>query len=90
VPTPTPSIVTAIHTILKAHNPIEEGPGGLYEQCEALASAETDQVLNALRNAAQVRVAPHINTANVIEATHEKQIEISWRLSPARFVFVPA
>jgi Hemerythrin HHE cation binding domain len=69
VPTPTPSIVTAIRTILKAHNPIEEGPGGLYEQCEALASAETDQVLNALRNAAQVRVAPHINTANVIEAT---------------------
>jgi hypothetical protein len=32
-PAPAPSIVAAIRAVLKAHNLIEEGPGGLYEQC---------------------------------------------------------
>lgn len=69
VPTPKPSIVAAIHTILAAHNPIEEGPGGLYEQCEELAGAEIDQILTQLGNAPDVRVARHVDGANVIEAT---------------------
>jgi Hemerythrin HHE cation binding domain len=56
VSTPTPSIVMAIRAILKAHNPIEEGPGGLYEQWET-SGAEADQILNRLRNAPEVRVA---------------------------------
>ena len=40
VPTPTAPLVAAIRAILKAHNPIEEDPGGIYEQCEELAGAE--------------------------------------------------
>lgn len=28
VPTPTPAIIVAIHTVLAAHNSLEEGPGG--------------------------------------------------------------
>src|SRR5688572_28574991 len=69
VPTPKPSIVAAIHIILAAHNPIEEGPGGLYEECEDLAGAEIDQILTQLGNAPDVRVARHVDGANVIEAT---------------------
>ncbi|HEU4343981.1 MAG TPA: hemerythrin domain-containing protein [Candidatus Binatia bacterium] len=69
VPTPTPSIVMAIRAILKAHNPIEEGPGGLYEQCEELAGAEADSILAQLRNAPEVRVAAHIDSSKIIEAT---------------------
>jgi hypothetical protein len=69
VPTPTPSIIEALRSILQAHNPIEEGPGGLYEQCEELARAETDEILTQLQNIPDVRVARHIDTANVIEAT---------------------
>jgi hypothetical protein len=42
VPTPTPRVITAIRAILKVHNPIEEDPGGMYEQCEELAGAEID------------------------------------------------
>jgi hypothetical protein len=68
VPTPTPSIVAAIRAILKDHNVIEEGPGGLYEQCEKLAGAEADEILDALRNAPEVRVAPHNDGPNVMEA----------------------
>jgi len=69
VPTPTASIVAAIRSVLKAHNPLEEGPAGLYEECERLAGAEADSILDALRNAPEVRVAPHNDGPGVIEAT---------------------
>jgi Hemerythrin HHE cation binding domain len=69
VPTPTPEIVAAIRTILKAHNSIEEGSGGLYEQCETLAGAEVEQIFAQLRSAPEVRVAPHMDTAKVLEST---------------------
>jgi hypothetical protein len=69
VPTPTPAIVAAIRTILKAHNPIEEGPGGLYEECETLAGAEAEQILAQLRSAHEVKIAPHMDAPKVIEAT---------------------
>jgi hypothetical protein len=69
VPTPTASIIAAIRAVLEAHNPIEEGPGGLYEQCEALVGAEADQILNALRNAPRVKVNPYNDGPTVIKAT---------------------
>jgi hypothetical protein len=53
VPTPSRAIIAAIRAILQAHNPIEEGRGGLYEQCEELAGAETDQILIQLRKYSQ-------------------------------------
>src|SRR5262245_15607748 len=40
VPSPSAAIIAAIRAVLEAHNPIEEGPGGLYEQCEELAGVE--------------------------------------------------
>jgi len=43
-PTPTPLVVAAIRTIFEAPNPVEDGPGGLYEQCENLAGAEAEQI----------------------------------------------
>src|SRR5262245_51131520 len=69
VPSPTAAIVGAIPAVLEAHNPIEEGPGGLYEQCEELAGAKADQIVDALGNAPGVKVAPHNDGANVLEAT---------------------
>ena len=69
VPMPRPSVVAAIRTILKDHNVIEDGPGGLYEQCEEFAGAEAHQIFDALHNAPEVRVAPHNDGPNVIEAT---------------------
>lgn len=69
VPTPTTSIIAAIRAVLEAHNSIEEGPGGVYELCEELAGAKADQILDALRNAPDVRVNPHNDGPKVIEAT---------------------
>jgi hypothetical protein len=45
VPAPTPQVIAAIRAILRLYNPIEEDPGGMYEQCEELAGAEADQIL---------------------------------------------
>ena len=69
VPTPTAPIVAAIRAILKAHNPLEEGPGGNYDQCEQLAGAGADEILRQLQNYPAVKVLPHVDTLFVQEAT---------------------
>ena len=69
VPSPTAPIVAAIRAILNAHNPIEEAPGGIYDQCEELARAETDQILRQLENYPDVKVLPHVDSPFVMEAT---------------------
>jgi hypothetical protein len=68
VPPPTVPLVAAIRAILKAHNPIEEDPGGIYDQCEELAEAEADQILLRLQNFAEVKVVPHVDSPFVMEA----------------------
>ena len=80
VPTPTASIIAAIRAVLEAHNPIEEGPGGLYEQCEELAGAQADQILDALRNAPKVKVNPHNDGPTVIEATRRALAKAGYNL----------
>jgi hypothetical protein len=60
--TPTESIVAAIRFILAAHNPVEEGPGGIYEQCEQLAGSDADEILGRLQNAPEVKMAPYVDS----------------------------
>jgi hypothetical protein len=69
VPAPTRSVISAIRVILKLHNPLEEDPGGMYEQCEELAGAELDKLLRQLQEAPDVRVAPNVESPNVLEMT---------------------
>ncbi|MGZ8453089.1 MAG: hemerythrin domain-containing protein [Candidatus Binatia bacterium] len=69
VPSPTAPVVAAIRAILKAHNPIEEDPGGVYDQCEELAGAEADQILQQLQDFSEVRVLPHVDNPFVMDAT---------------------
>lgn len=69
VPTPTAPIVAAIRAILKAHNPIEEDPGGVYDQCEDLAETEAGQILRQLQNFSEVKVLPHVDNMFVMDAT---------------------
>lgn len=69
VPTPTPAIIAALRTILTVHNAIEEGPDGLYAQCERLAGNEADALLARLRAAPEVRVAAYSDGPKVMAAT---------------------
>ena len=68
VPSATASIVAAIRAILKFHNPIEEDPGGVYAECEKLAGAEPERILNELKNYREVKVLPHVDNPFVMEA----------------------
>jgi Hemerythrin HHE cation binding domain len=68
MPSPHPRIVRAIRFIFARHNPIEEGPAGVYEACEALAGADGAELLKALRATPQVPVKPHLDTPRVYKA----------------------
>jgi hypothetical protein len=68
VPTPTPLILTAMRTILENHNPLEEGPGGLYEECERLLGSDVQQVLIRLQNAPPVPVARHVDNKTSMDS----------------------
>ena len=81
VPTPTPTIISAIRAILDGHNALEEGPGGVYEQCEQLVAAEADQVLKQLKSAPAVKVLPHVDNPFVMEAARRALQRAGYDLS---------
>jgi hypothetical protein len=66
IPTPTAAVIAGIRGILKEHNVLEEGPGGLYETCDELAGAEAAQLLAKLQAAPEVAVLPHSDTPTVM------------------------
>jgi hypothetical protein len=70
MPTPTAAIIARIRGILKEHNMLEEGPGGLYETCDELAGAEAAQLLAKLQAAPEVAVLPHSDTHTVMSTVH--------------------
>lgn len=61
VPTPTSEILTIIRGILHDHNPLEEGPEGLYAVCEELAATDVNSLLARLKAVGPVPVAPHFD-----------------------------
>jgi hemerythrin HHE cation binding domain-containing protein len=66
IPTPTAAVIASIRGVLKEHNVLEEGPGGLYETCDELAGAEAAQLLAELQAAPEVAVLPHSDTPTVM------------------------
>jgi len=68
VPPPSARVVAAIRGILKLHDRIEEDPGGLYDQCEAIVGSDADEVLSRLQKFPEVKVLPHVDSDFVMEA----------------------
>ncbi|HLI81004.1 MAG TPA: hemerythrin domain-containing protein [Candidatus Binataceae bacterium] len=68
MPVPTPAILRAIRTVLAAHNPVEEGDGGVYEVCEKLAVSEHDELMAKILAAPEVPTNPNSTTPRIIEA----------------------
>lgn len=68
MPIPTPSIIRAIRTVLIAHNPIEEGDGGVYDICEKLAASEHDELLGKIHDAPEVPTHPNATSPRIIDA----------------------
>ncbi len=65
VPTPTHALLRTLQGVLAEHNPLEEAPGGLYEQCEQLAGADVADVLARMRAIPEARAATHVDEARV-------------------------
>jgi hypothetical protein len=59
VPTPDRALCEELRALLGKHNPLEEGPGGLYATCDALAGDEAEAVVAQLRAQPVVPVAKH-------------------------------
>jgi Hemerythrin HHE cation binding domain len=61
VPTPTPALVAELRGLLARHNALEEGAGGLYDDCERALGAEAGALLERIRAAPAVPTARHFD-----------------------------
>jgi hypothetical protein len=68
MPPPTAVIIATIRAVLKVHNTIEEGPGGLYETCDELVGSESAQLLAKLQAAPELAVLPCSDSPAVMPA----------------------
>lgn len=59
VGSPSAVRLSALRQVLGRHNPLEEGPAGLYAQCDALAGADGERVVAKLRAQPNVPLAPY-------------------------------
>jgi Hemerythrin HHE cation binding domain len=70
VPTPTRAIVDVIRKILTRHNTLEEGPNGMYAECEKLPGLDTDVILHRLQSAPPVALAPYSDSKIAMDSLH--------------------
>lgn len=68
VPSPTPTLIDILRSILNKHNEVEEGLDGLYAICDKLAGAQTEDLIAKLRAAPAVAVLPYSDTPAVLGA----------------------
>jgi hypothetical protein len=61
VPAPTHELVARIRAVLAEHNPLEEGPGGMYAACEQLAGSDAGTLLARVRAVPEVPQARHFD-----------------------------
>ena len=83
VPTPTPALVAQVRAVLTAHNPLEEGDGGLYELCARLAQQDGSEsgLVVSIREAPAVPLAAHYDGARAFAAI-ERLLRAAGRALP--------
>jgi hypothetical protein len=65
---PTTSIIETIRTILSAHNLLEEGLDGVYMQCDQIPGLNAAEMIDRLRRAPAVAMAPYSSTPVAVES----------------------
>lgn len=84
VPTPTVSIGHEIALLTSSHDAVEEGPGGVYDECEALLTPERTDALAHLAEAYPTPpVAPHFDGPGV-HRTASSAMEAARRMTAPR------
>jgi hypothetical protein len=81
VPTPTPVIVATLRHVLRCHNPIEEGPDGLYATCDRLLADGAASVVARLESYPAVHVSPHNDGPEVMPAVGRALERAGYQLS---------
>jgi hypothetical protein len=81
VPTPTATIVATIRAILREHNPVEEGPDGLYATCDRLLAADADVLVGTMAAHPPPPVNPHNDGPGVMPAVERALERAGYRLS---------
>ena len=79
IPTPRPELVSQIRGILRVHDRLEEGAGGLYEQCAALAGARSAGLMRELEAFPLAVPSPH-RDGDAIERHIARSLEHAERL----------
>lgn len=68
VPTPNAMIVATLRHILAAHDAVEEGPQGMYADCDALLAERAADVVAEMAAFPEVRVSVHNDAPGVLPA----------------------
>lgn len=71
VPTPTLELVAEIQSILVPHDAREEGPGGVYEDCDRLLGSDAEALVARMHAYPQVRVAPYNDGPRVLRSAED-------------------
>ena len=69
VPSPTPSIVTTIRSILRVRNPLEEKKVGLCQILDKVTGEEGGALLEKMRAVPEVRALSHDDPSGILDAT---------------------
>jgi hypothetical protein len=75
VPPHSLPIAEAIERILAPHDALEEGPGGVYAQCDALAAGEAAAIVERLRAAPETPQRAH-QDGPLVRAQVERALEV--------------
>jgi hemerythrin HHE cation binding domain-containing protein len=70
VPTPDPALIGELRLLLEPHDRIEEGPGGVYQECEAALGDRWPEVLERARAYPAVKVAAHFDGRGTVRTAH--------------------
>jgi len=82
VPTPDHALCAELASIIEPHDVVEEGAGGVYEECEALiGGAASAELAVAARSFGPVRAAAHFDGQGVVR-TAEAALASAARLAP--------
>jgi Hemerythrin HHE cation binding domain len=68
----------AISAVLKAHNPLEEASGGVYDQCEALAGLDASELLSQCEQTPRVPMSRRLGDPKVFEAARRALIRAGY------------
>lgn len=83
VPTPDGPLVAELRSLLDPHDRMEEGPLGVYAECEQLIGARWPEVLEQARSYPAVKVARHVDRPGAARTAAEALARASGAHGPA-------